>query len=460
MTTTPNLKSPRLQQLVSDLKSGTPNALQEFWDEVKAAGLPYQELIEITKTNEDDEEERAIDEDHVWVTFLYEGDEDTKHVALLGGLMFERQQKATDDDKAAKFSLLHRLENTNVFYWTTKIRKTFRTQYLMPVNHELLENAEIEKRFPTDEEKEAYYQTIYVHDPANPKCFEFANDPTVPDYREDRPTTRIAVLEAPDAAPLTYPIERDNVAKGSVSDYKWESDIFELEVHNWVYLPPDYDAERDEPYHLLIVFDGYTYVGGVPTATILDNLLADDKIPPTVALFVSNFKDLRNEMLPPNNKLPQAFVDEIMPYMRDHYQITNKPENVILAGASLGGLASAWNAFKHPELFGNVLSQSGSYWWSDGLMGKEDGDMQAGWLIREYLNSEKLPIKFYMDVGREENKNFRGKGFSHQGLNRHMRDVLIAKGYDITYTEYDGGHDYAWWQQTLADGLTILHGTQ
>ncbi|WP_338148761.1 alpha/beta hydrolase-fold protein [Pseudomonas lundensis] len=31
------------------------------------------------------------------------------------------------------------------------------------------------------------------------------------------------------------------------------------------------------------------------------------------------------------------------------------------AGSSYGGLASAWLGLKHPELFGNVLSLSGSY---------------------------------------------------------------------------------------------------
>ena len=42
--------------------------------------------------------------------------------------------------------------------------------------------------------------------------------------------------------------------------------------------------------------------------------------------------------------------------------------------------------------------------------------------------------------------------------NRHMRDVLLAKGYDVHYREFVGGHDYLSWRGLLADGLISLIG--
>jgi enterochelin esterase-like enzyme len=42
---------------------------------------------------------------------------------------------------------------------------------------------------------------------------------------------------------------------------------------------------------------------------------------------------------------------------------------------------------------------------------------------------------------------------------RHMRDVLLAKRYEVHYQENVGGHDYLSWRGSLADGLLALMGT-
>jgi enterochelin esterase-like enzyme len=36
--------------------------------------------------------------------------------------------------------------------------------------------------------------------------------------------------------------------------------------------------------------------------------------------------------------------------------------------------------------------------------------------------------------------------------------VPRAKGYPVAYAELSGGHDYLYWQGTLADGLIALVG--
>ena len=40
--------------------------------------------------------------------------------------------------------------------------------------------------------------------------------------------------------------------------------------------------------------------------------------------------------------------------------------------------------------------------------------------------------------------------------NRRMRKALVAKGYPLHYSEYDGGHAFLNWSGGMADGLQFL----
>jgi enterochelin esterase-like enzyme len=51
-----------------------------------------------------------------------------------------------------------------------------------------------------------------------------------------------------------------------------------------------------------------------------------------------------------------------------------------------------------------------------------------------------------------------GTGGGILETSRRMRDVLLAKGYEVTYRQSASGHDYADWRGTLAEGLMALIG--
>jgi enterochelin esterase-like enzyme len=65
-----------------------------------------------------------------------------------------------------------------------------------------------------------------------------------------------------------------------------------------------------------------------------------------------------------------------------------------------------------------------------------------------------------MDVGLMELGPTLGDGPTMVVTNRHLRDVLNAKGYGVHYAEFNGGHEYLNWRGTLADGLIYLVGTK
>ena len=107
----------------------------------------------------------------------------------------------------------------------------------------------------------------------------------------------------------------------------------------------------------------------------------------------------------------------------------------------------------HAETFGLILSQSGSYWFEP--TGKEYAE--PNWLARQFAQKDRLQLKFYMDAGTNE-LDMSGNGTGILVSNRHLRDVLRAKGYEVTYQEFVGDHDYIDWRGTLADGLIALFG--
>jgi enterochelin esterase-like enzyme len=105
-------------------------------------------------------------------------------------------------------------------------------------------------------------------------------------------------------------------------------------------------------------------------------------------------------------------------------------ERTIVAGSSLGGLAALRFAAERPDLFGGALVQSGGF---PGMPVVVPPD---------------LSLRFYLDVGVLEHPLLEST--------RELRDDLRAKGYDVDYLEFPGGHDFFWWGETLATGLAAL----
>jgi enterochelin esterase family protein len=213
----------------------------------------------------------------------------------------------------------------------------------------------------------------------------------------------------------------------------------------FVYTPAGYD-QGDAPVPLVIVFDGNTYRGTVPTPTVLDNLIAAGRVPPVVAILIDNpDQATRNRELDCYPPFVEFMATEMLPWIRQRFRITDDPALRVVAGSSGGGQASMCVAQHHPELFGKVLAQSGSFF------AHPDQPIGDEWAYRHLITGPRLPLAFYLDVGRFE------PVFSVTGV-RMMRNVLEALGYPLTYVEFSGGHDYAWWRGTLANGLIALLG--
>jgi enterochelin esterase family protein len=280
-----------------------------------------------------------------------------------------------------------------------------------------------------------------VHrDPLNPRTHVYVRVPDDPDDED----LIASVLELPGAPPLRWSVERDGVPRGTVELHRLASERLANERRVYTYTPPGYDATRTYP--LVVCFDGFAYVTDayVPLPTVLDNLIADGRIPPVVAVLPDSLnQETRLRELFLDDSFVEFLSDELLPWAHERLAFVDDPAQTVAAGSSAGGLTAAFAALRRSDLFGLVLSQSGAF--------------SHGTLPHEYATHDRLSIRFYLDAGVLETSSVRAFA-PLLYANRHLRDVLLARGYEVTYREYPGGHDYLWWRETVADGLIALLG--
>lgn len=408
-------ESPRLALLARRIESGDIGALEGFWGEMANRGTPLVEPLD-------------ADRDAL-VTFLWRGSGGLRNVVLfstLFGYDFESNQ-------------LRHLPRTDVWYRTYHVRSDARGIYWLSPDDPLT---------PLSEEDWEGRTTTWRPDPLNPGRYTDLWYPGESGVEE----LSVSVLEMPNAPPRPWAVKNPDVPAGSVREHVVRSRILGNERRVWVYTPAGYDGSG-EGYGLLVGLDGHFYTHQIPTPTILDNLTAARRIPPLIAVMPDSLGSTRGRELACSPPFADFLVDELLPWARERLRITRDPQRCIVAGSSFGGLTAAFTGMRSPEAFGNVLSQSGSFWW------RLEGDEEYEWLARRFAEEPLLPLRFYLDVGLMEDEPLPG-GPSQVLANRHLRTVLRAKGYRVSYAEFSGGHDAICWEMTLPDALAALAGTE
>jgi enterochelin esterase-like enzyme len=397
MTMQDTLTSPRIRALQEELAANNHAALEAFWQDVDQSGAP---LIEPA----------TDDSPQVWVTFIWRARAPVQNVTIIRGL-------TQHDSKRAEMFLL---PETDLWYRTFQARPDTRAVYLF---------------LSTDAAPHI--------DPLNSKTYYFpphADNPEQGDFT-------VSVLELPQTPAQPWNLSRPNQPSRQLERHTLQSSILNNERRIWVYIPPGYTTTA-EPYDLLILFDGYLYAQVMQAPTTFDNLINARQIPPLVA-FMLDSADRMHELLcyPP---FADFLTQEFMPWARQNYHLTHQATRTVIGGVSAGGLAAAYLGIRHSELFGNVIAQSGAFWW------RPENEDEPEWLARQFVRSPHLPLRFYLDVGLLEDWTEADEGVSQLVSTRHFRNILRAKGYPVQYAEFSGDHEEICWQGTLADGLITL----
>jgi len=403
------LKSKIIVQLEEKIKQYGDRAVEEFLCDLKEKGSPEIEELESDTRNN-------------LVTFIYQSDKDCKSVLFVPDVGEDRFKYTYKDFQ------MQRIIETDLWYITYEVRNDIRLMYYFSPND------------PLDDDWDDRFDNRVVYDRFNKNIMIFRDE-----NGEEHSKSSYVIMPKSQEDIWTKKIE--GVPTGNVEEYRFESKKLEYKRRVKVYTPYGYDKE-EKPYGFMVLTDGNEYIDILSAIEVLNNLIASKKIPPIVAIFIDS-TDTRDEELTCSDSFGKIITKELIPWVKHKYNISSNPEEAIICGLSYGGLTATYLGLNYSEVFGNILSQSGSYWYKPEGFSSANGDC---WMSTQFKKIDKLHLKFYLNVGILEDKE------TMIETNINFSNTLKSKGYQVDFQWFNSGHDYLSWGETLANGLISLIG--
>jgi enterochelin esterase-like enzyme len=240
-----------------------------------------------------------------------------------------------------------------------------------------------------------------------------------------------------------------------------------------VFLPDDYDSKQsdgDARYPVLYANDGQDMTA-VHLKKTLERLYRQNAIEKIIVVAVYAAEDRLQEYGvagTPDYKgrgsraglYSRFLLEEVMPYIHDHYRTRTGHENTSVMGWSLGGLMAFDLAWQNPDVFGAVGVFSGSFWWRDA-----DGDvsvLQSARLMHRLVREGRYhaDLRMWFEAGTHDETDDRDNNGVINAIQdtTELMDELRSKGYvdgeDMLYVQVEGGqHNPATWGQALPEFL-------
>jgi enterochelin esterase-like enzyme len=273
-------------------------------------------------------------------------------------------------------------------------------------------------------------------------------------------------LDMPAFAPLSY--LQTGVPSGTLSEkIIHTSKIYDgMKSEYWIYVPAQYNAKT--PAALMVFQDGGWYTdrnGNNPTLNVIDNLIAQKKIPVMICVFINpgdiadtpgtptyNFvkaygdkwkRTLKDSMRSTlydtvSDRYARFLRDEVLAEVAANYNIRKDAYSRAITGLSSGGICSFNAAWQMPEQFSRVISWIGSF---TSIQWKEDPSVADGG--QDYpetvLRESKRNIRVWLQDGAEDMEQERYGSWPLANLR--MANALKLKGYDFHFAFGKGTHN-------------------
>jgi enterochelin esterase family protein len=316
---------------------------------------------------------------------------------------------------------LRRLHGTDLWYVVLELPAGSRVEYQL----EVARSGERER----------------VNDPLNPRLAHspmgsssvcYARGYSVPDWTQPDPEARA----------------------GSLVDMVVPSRALRRDCPVTLYLPARFRrAGPGTRYPLLIVHDGGDYLRYAAAKIVLDNLIHRLDMAETVAAFVYPGDRLAEYA---NSAAHARYLTaELLPRLEAELPLAGTPSGRALMGSSFGAVAALATAYRHPDVYGSLLLQSGSFVFTD--IGHDHGGGPPFEPVVRFVNRYRAaprPVadRVFVSCGVYEPLIVR---------NRSMVPVFEAAGMTVRYVEARDGHNWVNWRDRLREGLSwIFPGPQ
>jgi enterochelin esterase-like enzyme len=403
--------SPLIDSLLKSAPDG--DAERRFWNTLAARGAPIVD--------------RYSHPDSSVVTFVFRGGAAVRAISLASpiNVLFVRPPIVPTEELVHAGPQFSRVPSTDVWYLSMVAPNDLRAPYRLRVTTDSTPIGNAGLRAPTSVPPGAGERT----DSLNPKTWN-----------------GFSVVELPNAP--GQPWRSAAAVRG-----KWIRHALTTRVGGpakpfWVYVPPDVQSGKARVPLVLGLSSG-TFDQLIPAAEIIDAM--SDVVRPILAVV----DEIAGDDTSRYQRTISFLADELVPWLRAQYPTSTRPRDVIVAGSSRRGVIATLAALARPDVFGNVLSMSGGFSW------RPPGERELEWATHTIADRPKANVRFYLSVGTlETGVSTRNQGHYLLATNRHLRDVLRARGYALTYEEVSGVHSELNWQDQFARGISRLLGSR
>lgn len=209
-----------------------------------------------------------------------------------------------------------------------------------------------------------------------------------------------------------------------------------------VYIPAQHEPGSEAPF--MVVHDGPKGKPNMTMPRILDNLIAQKRIPPIILIQIANGGGdaqghQRGREYDNMSGLFAEYIEtEVLPRVEKNYNVklTKDPEGRAVMGSSSGGSASLIMAWFRTDLYRRVLTTSGTFVNQAWPYDPKYPDGAWGFHKTIIPNSSKKPIRLFISVGDRDLLNpnvMRDDMHDWVKANHQMAKVLKAKGYEYQY---------------------------